>query len=247
MLFSSRLLPSDIEKGQYGDTPERQAELSFQHARRLVEMAGGGPENICQIRAFVTEPGIRPAIDEQVHSMFPNEQRRPFVEVLHYPSAGPLQAMIEVIASGLPDASGASVPAAVHEVFHEVSRSASGGPAPAGVRIGDVIFLSRVAGRDPATGGFSGGLGAQFRRALESTDSLLRRSGAGMENVARVTVFDGSPGELGVLDNVWEGLYPDHDDRPARKVVKAGLQAGSLVELSVLAIAGSRRRTPAVL
>lgn len=103
MLFSSRILPSDVEKGQYGETPERQAELSFQHARRLTEMAGGTPENITQIRAFVKEPGFREAIEEQVRRMFPDSRRRPHVEILHYPTAGPLQAMIEIIAGDLPD------------------------------------------------------------------------------------------------------------------------------------------------
>jgi 2-iminobutanoate/2-iminopropanoate deaminase len=101
MLFSSRILPSDVEKGQYGETPERQAELSFRHARQLVEMAGGAPSNISQIRAFIKEPVSRAAIDHEVRRMFPDGAAPP-VEILHYPSAGPLQAMIEIDASRLP-------------------------------------------------------------------------------------------------------------------------------------------------
>jgi 2-iminobutanoate/2-iminopropanoate deaminase len=103
MLFSSRVLPSDVGKGQYGDTPERQAELSFKHAARLMELAGGSPAQISQIRAFVKEPGFRSFIDDQVRVMFADERRRPYVDVLHYPTSGPLQAMIEIIGSGLPE------------------------------------------------------------------------------------------------------------------------------------------------
>jgi 2-iminobutanoate/2-iminopropanoate deaminase len=102
MLFSSRVLPSDVEKGAYGETPERQAELSFQHAARLCELAGGSPANICQIRAFVKEPGFKNFIDAQVRKMFSGAKQQPYVDVLHYPTSGPLQAMIEIMADGLP-------------------------------------------------------------------------------------------------------------------------------------------------
>lgn len=102
MLFSSRVLPSDVERGQYGDTPERQAELSFTHAARLCELAGGSSANITQIRAFVKEPGFKSLIDDQLRKMFADGKRQPYVDVLHYPTSGPLQAMIEIIADGLP-------------------------------------------------------------------------------------------------------------------------------------------------
>ncbi len=101
MLFSSRVLPVDLAAGRYAETPERQAALSFAHARRLVELAGGTAANITQIRAFVQEPGYRAAIEEQVRLLYP-EGPRPFLEVLHYPTAGPLLTMIEIVAAGLP-------------------------------------------------------------------------------------------------------------------------------------------------
>lgn len=239
MLFSSRILPSDVEKGQYGETPERQAELSFAHARRLVELAGGSVENICQIRAFVKEPAYRQIVDEQVRCMFPNG--RPRVEMLHYPTGGALQVMIEIIAGGLPNGKSPASPKAEDDV-QEVFEAGGGSPAPAGVRIGDIVFLAPVDSRDPATGAFVGDLEAQFRQALGNMKGLLGQAGAGLENVARVTVFDDNPGDHTVLNRVWEALYPDYEDRPPRKVLQAGLELGSLLKLSVLAVMGGKRR-----
>ena len=52
-----------------GHLAERQAELSFKHAARLVALAGGTPEDICQIRAFVKEPDFKRFIDAQLRQI----------------------------------------------------------------------------------------------------------------------------------------------------------------------------------
>jgi 2-iminobutanoate/2-iminopropanoate deaminase len=103
MLFSSRILPADPALGAYADTPERQAELVFQHAATLVDLAGGVPQHICQVRAFLKEPSFKSTLDAPWRALFPDQAHQPFLELTHYPTPGPLQIMIEIIADGLPE------------------------------------------------------------------------------------------------------------------------------------------------
>ena len=102
MLFSSRILPADPALGAYADTPERQAELVFQHARTLVELAGGAPAHLPGAR-LSRGSGFKSTLDAPWRALFPDRAHQPFLELTHYSTPGPLQVMIEIIADGLPE------------------------------------------------------------------------------------------------------------------------------------------------
>ncbi len=109
-------------------------------------------------------------------------------------------------------------------------------PRPSGVRAGNVILLSGLTAPEGTT------LEEQSRLALEKMEVLLKRAGAGPENVGRVAAFVARPEEREDFYRPWEALYADKDDKPACKAIGGTLPEGCLISLEVFALPGARRR-----
>jgi enamine deaminase RidA (YjgF/YER057c/UK114 family) len=118
-----------------------------------------------------------------------------------------------------------------------------GQPPISAVRAGDLLFTSSIPGVDPATGALSADTRTQFAVAFDNLRRLLHEAGAGPESIGLITVY--TPGREGraFINEPWLAMYPDDDDRPARKTNHAPLPDGLQVQLQAVAVLNAGRQS----
>jgi 2-iminobutanoate/2-iminopropanoate deaminase len=128
-------------------------------------------------------------------------------------------------------------------LFQEIFLCPEHNALPAGVRLGPMLVAPALTAADPCSGAIADdGLEAQLRAAFANMDRFLDAGGAGRGHVARATVFMADLSERQFLNLVWAELYPDPNDRPPHKYVRAALPEGVLAAIQVLALVGAPRR-----
>lgn len=108
------------------------------------------------------------------------------------------------------------------------------GPYSAGIKTGDMLFLSGQLGIDPATGRLAEGVEAQAAQSLANIEALLAEAGATFENVVKTTVLLADIADFSAVNGVYALRFPE--PYPARSAFAvAALPAGALVEIEVVA------------
>lgn len=109
------------------------------------------------------------------------------------------------------------------------------GPYSAGIKTGEMVFLSGQLGLDPQTGKFAeGGVVAQAQQSLKNIEALLAAVGATFDNVVKTTVFLADIADFAAVNEVYASKFTE--PYPARSAVQVGaLPAGGLVEIEVIA------------
>jgi enamine deaminase RidA (YjgF/YER057c/UK114 family) len=110
------------------------------------------------------------------------------------------------------------------------------------IKLGKVIVGEQIRGLEPRARAAQGDFEQQFRRCLDTMARVLQEGGAGLRNVAQVTVFFRSLDLKPILNDVWSELFPDPNDRPPHKYVPVDLPSGVEALLSFVAVAGGERR-----
>ncbi len=115
------------------------------------------------------------------------------------------------------------------------------GPYSVGIRWGELVFASGMAGVDPATGKLApGGIEAETRQALENLRSILEAGGSSLARVLKTTVFLQDMGEFAKMNAVYGEFFPS--EPPARSTVQAAaLPLGARVEIEAVAARGEAR------
>jgi 2-iminobutanoate/2-iminopropanoate deaminase len=80
------------------DTPRSCSTLIFENIERILQAAGGSPEDIAKCVFYVRDRASRTAIDPPWTRMFPDPQSRPARHTLQHELAGPLLVQCEVTA-----------------------------------------------------------------------------------------------------------------------------------------------------
>lgn len=106
-----------------------------------------------------------------------------------------------------------------------------------GVRIGNLVASSGIAGRDPATGELPPDPVRQAELMFQNVRTLLDAAGAGPGDVARMTVYVKENAYRDHVNREWLKMFPDADDRPARHTLVYDLRGGMLVQCELLAVA----------
>lgn len=119
-------------------------------------------------------------------------------------------------------------------VISSADAPAALGPYSAGIRTGNLVFLSGQLGINPATGELAEGVCAQAEQSLANIETLLNEAGATMGNVVKTTVFLADIDDFKAVNEV----YAKHFEAPfpARSAIQvAAIPAGALVEIEVIA------------
>src|SRR5512142_3273051 len=113
------------------------------------------------------------------------------------------------------------------------------GPYSQGVRAGGFVFFSGQIALDPDTGEMVGGdVAAQTERVMTSIAVLLEAAGLGFGDVVKTTIFLVNLGDFGTVNEIYGRRFSQAP--PARSTVEVkGLPRGALVEIEVVAYAGS--------
>jgi 2-iminobutanoate/2-iminopropanoate deaminase len=106
------------------------------------------------------------------------------------------------------------------------------------VKVGSTIYMSGIAGIDPATNQLVGStIQEQTRQALVNCETILRAAGAGLANVVDVQVLLARPGDFAGLNEEYAKAFPT--DPPTRAVAKLGVEvANLLVSIKMTAVLG---------
>ncbi len=107
---------------------------------------------------------------------------------------------------------------------------------------GELLLTSSVTGVDPATGDLSPEPERQFEGAFHNLERLLERAGVGPDDIGLITVNIPGQDFRPYINKPWLALFPDEDNRPARKTNQYPLPGGQLVQLQAFGIAGRRRQ-----
>jgi 2-iminobutanoate/2-iminopropanoate deaminase len=110
------------------------------------------------------------------------------------------------------------------------------GPYSAGIRAGNLLFLSGSIPLDPATGqAVAGDISVQATRAMENIKALLAAAGADFHHVVKTTVFLADMNEFAAMNEVYAKYFVA--PFPARSTVQvARLPRDVRVEIEVVAV-----------
>lgn len=108
------------------------------------------------------------------------------------------------------------------------------GPYSAGIKTGNMLFLSGQLGIDPATGKLPEGIEAQAAQSLANIEALLAAAGATFDNVVKTTVLLTDIADFATVNEIYASKFSE--PFPARSAFQvAALPAGGLVEIEVIA------------
>ena len=110
------------------------------------------------------------------------------------------------------------------------------GPYSPGVVVGNLVFVSGQAGREPATGRIAPDVESQTEQVLRNIATILEAAGSGLQHVVRCGVFLVDMKEFPKMNEVYARAFGAH--RPARTTVEvSGLPGdGLLVEIDAVAV-----------
>ncbi|WP_334179373.1 RidA family protein [Pseudoxanthomonas sp.] len=125
---------------------------------------------------------------------------------------------------------------------------ADGAPKPVGHypharRVGDLLFLSGIGPREPATNGIPAGIEAQTHAVFANVRAVLDASGARWEDLADVTVYlTDMTGDFAGYNRVWAEYFPDATVAPCRTTLGiTALPTPISIELKCIAHLPERR------
>jgi 2-iminobutanoate/2-iminopropanoate deaminase len=114
-------------------------------------------------------------------------------------------------------------------------------PRPAGVRIGDLVFTSSIAGVDPAAEGkLIEDPHRQVRQAFRNMETLVRQAGGTKDDVAHVAIFVRDRPDNDDVLAAWLEEFPIDGNRAARKNIYDDLLKGgaTVIQLQMTAALG---------
>jgi 2-iminobutanoate/2-iminopropanoate deaminase len=88
IVYSGSIQGTDPKTGKYGAALEEQSSLMFAHVRRIVEAAGGTPENIVKMTVWLKDRSDREPVNREWLKMFPDPHSRPARHAIQAPLDG---------------------------------------------------------------------------------------------------------------------------------------------------------------
>ena len=110
------------------------------------------------------------------------------------------------------------------------------GPYSPAIVVGNLVFVSGQAGRDPQTGAIADDGEGQTEQTLRNIAAILEAAGSSLAHVVRCGVFLVDISEFQKMNAVYARMFGDH--RPARTTVEvSALPAPGLrVEIDAVAV-----------
>jgi 2-iminobutanoate/2-iminopropanoate deaminase len=120
----------------------------------------------------------------------------------------------------------------------------AGAPTPVGpyspaVVVGNLVFVSGQAGRDPKTREIAPDVEAQTEQTLRNIETILKGAGSSLSRVVRCGVFLVDIKEFAKMNAVYSRVFGGH--RPARTTVEVSAlpEPALRVEIDAVAVIGS--------
>jgi 2-iminobutanoate/2-iminopropanoate deaminase len=121
-------------------------------------------------------------------------------------------------------------------------------PIPVGTLVGDLLHVTRIAGRDSQTGILGDDIRVQLRNAYTNMQLAVENAGGTLDNVAHVSMYWANwTTDREEMNPPWVEVFPDAADRPTYKFMPApNLPQGERIAFECYAVLGARRKLLAV-
>lgn len=108
------------------------------------------------------------------------------------------------------------------------------------VRVGNMLYLSGMKGRNPETREMAEGAAAETHQIMQNMKAALESYGSSMDEVVKCTVFMAHPEDRPVINEAYRSYFGEHP--PARSGVGNLILAGNgTVEIECMATIGLKK------
>ena len=225
VVHASRITGVDPVTGVLADGIDAQMAAVHQNVRQVVERAGGSIDNIAQVSFFVAQREYLQAINPPWVQLFPNDDDRPTYKFM----------VANLPAGVLVQAEMFAVLGARRELIH-VPGVAHTNPIPMGVKIGGMVFSSRILPFEPATGKPPEGLAAQAEVVFGNLRTFLTNAGAEPRHISQAHIFIADKAEMPVIQQHWDQLFAGVAHRPVMHAVTYGAGTALQAYIEIVAV-----------
>jgi len=96
---SGAISGADPQTGKVPEDLDAQCRQMFDNVHRLIEAAGGGPDDILKMTVWIADRGLRPTLNKYWVEMFPDPHSRPARHtVAHGDFTPPMQVQCDILA-----------------------------------------------------------------------------------------------------------------------------------------------------
>ena len=224
-VFSSVIVPWDLETSQPVVGEDAQTDQCFDNMRAVMEAAGGSADDVVLQWVYLNDFAYQPYMVDVYLEAWPEGSYQAARKTFRYPMGGQIQMQVIGKIGG-------------ERANHEIEGHGHHDPIPMGARIGGLVCSSGVSGVDTAGDDKLEpveGAEGQARHGVRNVESLLRAAGGGLDNAGLLTLLVQDYADLPAIDAAWAAAFPNPDDRPARQIMKMGVQRRSRVQCHVIA------------
>ncbi len=224
-VFSSVIVPQDLTTEKTVEGPERQTDVCFDNMRVFMEHAGGNVEDVVLQWVYLSDFKYQPYMVDVYLKAWPIGKYQAARKTFRYPMGAQIQIQV------LGKLGGKRENFEIHNVEHH-------DPIPMGARIGDLYCSSGVPGVVPESSDhlqLVEGVVSQATHGLNNVKTLVQAGGGNMDDVAHLTLLVQDYNDLPAIDAAWKRMFPDPANRPARQVMKLGVQNRMKVQFHMIA------------
>lgn len=109
-------------------------------------------------------------------------------------------------------------------------------PIPVASRIGPHLVSGVLTGLDPETGETPASLDEQVANVFTHVRALMEAAGGTTDDIIKLTFWLAEYRNRDAINREWVAMFPDAASRPARQVMAAHLDGGTLVQCDVQAV-----------
>jgi 2-iminobutanoate/2-iminopropanoate deaminase len=224
-VFSSVIVPWDLSTSETVIGEDAQTDQAFDNMRILMEAAGGTIDDVVLQWVYLNDFAYQPYMVDVYLEAWPIDQYQAARKTFRYPMGGQIQIQCIGRIGG-------------QRSNHEIPGHGHHDPIPMGARIGDLFASSGVSGVDPASADKLepvDGAAGQTYFGLRNVKALAESGGMTPDDIGHITVLIQDYGDLAAIDKEWCAVFPNPADRPARQVMKLGMQRRSRAQFHMLA------------
>jgi 2-iminobutanoate/2-iminopropanoate deaminase len=223
LIHGLRIFGTDPTTGALGQGIEQQMRFAFQNLQRNVESVGGTLDNVAQVSVFLKNRRDLKALNPPWVEMFPNDLNRPTYKFMQADLPGEQLVSLEAFALVGERRTTLQIPNVAHT-----------NPIPMGVRIGNMLFSSRVLPYDAQTGQPPDTVERQAECLFENVRTLLQLAGAQPDHITQGRLFVFDRADLPLAEKHWHALVGDPG--PTLHTVHYGLAPALKIMLELIAI-----------
>jgi 2-iminobutanoate/2-iminopropanoate deaminase len=221
LVYSSVLTNQDPATGKNIDEPKAAIDQCFNSQLDLIRLAGGSDDSILHHWVFMNDFDYQPYMVDVYLQHFPEFGNRPARKTVRYDTSIQQQ-FIGMLGE--------------RRENYEIPGISHHDPIPMACRMGNLVMSSGMGGDDPATGRVPEGLEAQAEGSFANMQRMVEIAGGKTTDIAHVTVLVRDYASLPTIDRYWTQMFPDPAARPARHIMKLGLQGTGHVQLHMTAV-----------